>query len=61
MAELLEGMEDKIRWVRLIPSGGGKFEVTVNGQLVYSKIQTGRHPDDGELTKLIASVDGGKG
>ncbi len=31
--------------VRLIPSSGGVFEVTVDGDLVYSKKATGRHAD----------------
>ena len=31
--------------VRLIESSGGVFEVTVDGDLVYSKKATGRHPE----------------
>jgi selenoprotein W-related protein len=31
--------------VRLIPSRGGVFEITVDGELVYSKAATGRHAD----------------
>ncbi len=31
--------------VLLIPSRGGVFEVTVDGDLVYSKTATGRHAD----------------
>ena len=30
----------------LIPSGGGVFEVTVNGSLIFSKKQLGVFPDD---------------
>jgi selenoprotein W-related protein len=37
----------------LIASGGGVFEVTVDGDLVFSKQACGRFPDDGELLKLI--------
>lgn len=29
--------------VRLVPSRGGVYEVTVDGELVYSKKATGRH------------------
>lgn len=29
--------------VELIPSSGGVFEVTRDGELIYSKRQTGRH------------------
>jgi len=32
--------------VKLIPSGGGVFEVIVDGRLVYSKKQTKVFPDE---------------
>ncbi len=53
MAELLKQYEDKIETITLIPSGGGAFEVKVNDQLVYSKLQTGRHPEEGEVSRLV--------
>ena len=31
--------------VRLIPGSGGVFEVTIDGELVYSKKATGRHAE----------------
>jgi len=31
---------------KLIPSGGGAFELTVNGDLIYSKLKTGKFPDE---------------
>jgi len=40
----------------LIPSGGGKFEVTVNDDLVYSKKQLGRHAEVGEVHDIIWQV-----
>lgn len=46
MAEQLLGeFEEQIEAITLIPSGGGRFEVTVDGGLVYSKLGTGRHAD----------------
>lgn len=30
--------------VTLVESGGGVFEVSVDGRLIYSKAATGRHP-----------------
>ncbi len=38
----------------LTPSGGGVFEVTVDGALVFSKKQLGRHAQPGEIIGLIA-------
>jgi len=46
-------LEAFIRAWKLIPSGGGKFEVTVNGELIYSKLATGRHAEVGEVRELI--------
>ena len=38
---------------RLIPSKGGVFEVTVNGELVFSKKALGRHARPGEIREAI--------
>ncbi|MBI5351265.1 MAG: SelT/SelW/SelH family protein [Chloroflexi bacterium] len=53
MDELLKGYEHVIESVALIPSDGGRFEVSVNGQLVYSKLQTKRHAEAGEVVNII--------
>ena len=37
----------------LIPSGGGRFEWTVDGDVVYSKAETGRYPEMNELKELV--------
>jgi len=39
--------------VETIPSGGGVFEVMVDGKLVYSKKATGEFPDE---TVLLSSL-----
>lgn len=52
-AELLEEYESQIRSLTLIPSRGGAFEVTVNGNLIYSKLQNGRHAEPGEIKGLL--------
>jgi len=33
----------------LIKSKGGAFEVTVNGKLIFSKLELGRFPEDHEI------------
>jgi selT/selW/selH-like putative selenoprotein len=35
--------------VDLVPGVGGVFEITVDGQLKFSKKQTGRFPTDDEV------------
>lgn len=39
----------------LIRGGGGVFDVAVDGEVVYTKAQTGRFPQRGEVTKAIAA------
>jgi len=50
---MLESFESGIKQLTLIPSSGGAFEVTVNGKLLYSKKQTGRHAEPGEVKALV--------
>lgn len=51
--DLLKNFEHVIESVALFPSDEGRFEVSVNGQLVYSKLQTKRHAEAGEIVNLI--------
>ena len=56
--ELLKNLEHVIEEITLMPSEGGRFEVTVNGQLIYSKLQTHRHAEPGEVLKLVREIVG---
>lgn len=38
-----------------MPSGGGVFEVTLDGDLVFSKKGTGRHAEPGEVMAAVRS------
>ena len=53
MDQLLKDFELQIESLEIIPSDGGRFEVTVNGDLVYSKKKTGRHAEIDEVRKLL--------
>jgi selenoprotein W-related protein len=46
-------VEFHIRSWELIPGSGGVFEVTVNGELVFSKKALGRHAEPGEVKAAI--------
>ncbi len=46
-------IEAYVRSWRLIPATGGKFEVTVNDDLIFSKKALGRHAEPGEVKALI--------
>ena len=45
-SRLLATYKQKIRELKLIPLGGGCFELSVNGDLIYSKLETGKFPDE---------------
>ena len=54
--DLLKNFEYDIKDLTLVPSDGGKFEVSVNDKLVYSKLQTHRHAEPGEGVGLVRKV-----
>lgn len=53
MAELLKEFEPEIETFILVPSDGGRFELSVNQRLLYSKLETHRHMEPGEGLDLI--------
>jgi selenoprotein W-related protein len=59
MDELLKDYEHVIESVALIPSDGGRFEVSVNGELVFSKLQAKRHAEAGEIVNIIHKMGEG--
>jgi selenoprotein W-related protein len=50
-AELKQNFPDAE--IRLVQSSGGVFEVTVDGNLLFSKKAAGRHAEPGEVVRLI--------
>lgn len=56
MAKLLRAFEYKIEKITLLPADGGRFEVTVNGKLIYSKLKTSRYPELSEVLDLVREL-----
>jgi len=52
---LLVKWPSEIASLTLIPSDGGVYEVEVDGGLIYSKKETGRHAQEGEVESLFAA------
>lgn len=54
-AEILNerDIEVFVRSWTLVPGSGGRFEVTVNGEKVFSKKALGRHAEPGEIRAAI--------
>ncbi len=46
-------LEAQIEALDLIPSSGGRFEVTVNDELIFSKKALNRHAERGEVYGLV--------
>jgi selenoprotein W-related protein len=44
--KLLTTFKQQISDLKLVPAGGGCFELTVDGELIYSKLQTGKFPEE---------------
>lgn len=54
MAELVKRHEYDLQRFTLIPSDGGRFEVKLDDDMIYSKLSTGRHVEPGEVEALVA-------
>lgn len=46
-------VEHHVKSWTLVPSSGGCFELTINGEKVFSKKSLGRHAEAGECLQLI--------
>ena len=55
MAELLGAWAPLISRATLLPSGGGRFEVKLDGELIFSKAELDRHARPGEVYDLVAA------
>jgi len=53
--EILKAKGEEVGGLRLIPSSGGVFEVTVGGKKIFSKKELGRHPAPGEVLSALES------
>jgi selenoprotein W-related protein len=54
-SKLLTTYKQQIRELKLIPSGGGSFELTADGELIYSKLKTGQFPDERWVLDAVGS------
>lgn len=56
--ELLGGYQHRIDALALVPGPKGIFDVTVNGDLIFSKHAAGRHAQPGEVLSLFTAIVG---
>ena len=51
--EVMREYEYDIASFRLITGGGGCFEVVIDGEKVFSKLETGRFPEPAEIKNAV--------
>ena len=51
--ELLTGWAPIIENIELVPSSKGRFEVTLDGDLIFSKAALHRHAKPGEVAAIV--------
>ena len=44
---------DIISDIELVPADGGAYEIRVDGDLIYSKLETGKHADPPQILELF--------
>jgi selenoprotein W-related protein len=49
-------LKQNISSLKLVPSSGGAFEVTVNGTRIHSKLQSGQFPEPDKIVQTIRSM-----
>jgi selenoprotein W-related protein len=54
--KLLTAFKQQIRSLTLIPMGGGCFELSLNGELVYSKLKTHKFPDEKWVLETVGTL-----
>lgn len=54
MEQLVDKYDAHFSEMTLKPSDGGRFEIAVNGNVLFSKLETDRFPEDDEVLELVA-------
>lgn len=52
-SDVLSKCVTQVSGLMLVPSGGGAFEITLNGNLIYSKLETGQFPTADHIIALV--------
>ncbi len=50
---LVRQFKQSIDELSLLPSDGGRFEVKVNDEMIYSKLATGQFPDNAAIEDAV--------
>jgi len=58
-SRILTQFKQKIKSLELEPAGGGCFELTLDGELAYSKLESGEFPQEDAILDMIGRRLGG--
>jgi selenoprotein W-related protein len=50
---IMEAFGQRFGALKLIPSDGGRFEVSLDGKLLYSKLATGEFPENQHIVEQL--------
>ena len=56
MADILDEFQAVIESIRLVPSTGGVFEVSVDDELIFSKKKLERHAEPDEVIDIFRNI-----
>ena len=59
--EIIEAYGDDLETITLVRGGKGRFEVTADGQEVYSKSRTKRHAEPSKVVENLGKLRQGNG
>jgi selenoprotein W-related protein len=54
-AKLLSTFKQQIKELKLLPSKGGCFELSTDGEMLYSKLATGKFPDEKAILDMVGT------
>lgn len=54
-AKLLSKYKQDLQELKLIPSDGGCFELKIDGELIYSKLETGEFPREQTMIDAVGA------
>lgn len=49
----MDALGEKFGALKLIPADESRFEVLLDGELIYSKLKTGDFPDNKQMVELL--------
>jgi selenoprotein W-related protein len=50
---IMDAFGERFGAIKLIPADGGRFEISLDGELIYSKLKTGDFPENKEILEQI--------